>query len=1261
MSVGTARGVAAAAPKQPIMPGLVPYHGSAGGGSDIQSGGAQGYGSAQANAFKQTPAYHQAVVDTFLHQSSQQQHAILQGAFKNPTLEGQTVINYLRTAAQAKIPSDIGKVSIGASGPKVSTGPSGLQQIGQFGSNALGTAQTGLNSVLFGGRTGGAAGRLSAGFGAPGIGRVLLNAPIDIARAGLESPSTVPKTITGLGSAAVGGLAGIAELPYKMATEGPGTALSQLGSGIAHDYSQRYGPLVAGNDRAFINRIKQQGAGPELLDALGLTGGVDATLGRAATGLAKTRAAMTGTENFLTRDRPGLRISGGDARSQGLARGAMKITAQRMEDRLRAARGEGQTPLRPGEVAPLFRNHATNVLVSNIAAKTRRGMQESLNREVRHGAEQAARKLTPFERKAMPLVIEGTIPLRSGKEAALAALDARAKSIIADRASNPLSPGNRIPPQIASQVDELHLIRSLQANPDKWLTSRLANYVDTEGARSARLEQADLRLQPATAEARRLRPQGEALGIEHPVDTVARATEALRAREAKLAAVVQRPGTLGELHAARGRLKSVQNSIRTLASGEKDPAMYRAYSAQVRAAAAERGLPAEPAYLMHSAHPKTDFGAYTQGMGARAMPGVKQSQFILHRAGVVDRSPQRYFDSVAKQIKGSHQWRLVDEQFRRNALPAPTAAAIREALGHAKAPADLTGHELSQALMHMGVDLKHVKFYNPGRVAEASLADKGYGALHGSRAGGAPPELETNAAMHDALNQHGAVQDGKGLNNPSEQFVKTAGWKALPRNAFDEIHSSLQPSGKAGRIVGKVQGAAAGAILGGSPSFVIMNTLAHAVLATAGTRGRILTDAVKFPMWWHGLSTAAKDAVKANAGGRGEFRLERLGSTANSDILRSWQHLQQSGIMRAAQHLNPMRALFRVEDMQSNFFRHMVYYSRTKQMALSNMGRDLGPAAAAAQRLQHMFTVGPKDQMLAHIQHLPDAEELGRQTVNMMGDYARFTSQERRWLNNRAVLFYSFLRHASRTLFYVLPFKHPIATALVGEMAKLHNDEVQKLLGGKALPWADSRLFFTSGGKLSSIDMMRASPVGSAVTDIPSQGVKGLGGFIAPEIKPWLDMWYGHTSTGQPVPDNVFTLFNDYASMSYPYRFGTELRFGTHSQQADSIPFLHERPAVKKTAAAQAYQAAKEAANGPNTQRMLAGMLGLYPKPDDSRVISQHGVKGTSGKYAPLFPGGPPGSPSSAGKYAPLFPGGSGSGGGSASGSGKYAPLFPGG
>lgn len=65
------------------------------GGSDIQSSGA-GYGSRQANAYKKSAAYKQAVVDTFLHQPDEQKAAIIHGAMTRPTFEGRVVLDTLR-------------------------------------------------------------------------------------------------------------------------------------------------------------------------------------------------------------------------------------------------------------------------------------------------------------------------------------------------------------------------------------------------------------------------------------------------------------------------------------------------------------------------------------------------------------------------------------------------------------------------------------------------------------------------------------------------------------------------------------------------------------------------------------------------------------------------------------------------------------------------------------------------------------------------------------------------------------------------------------------------------------------------------------------------------------------------------------------------------------------------------------------------------------------------------------------------------------
>jgi hypothetical protein len=1215
------------------------------------------------------PAYRQAVLDTFAHQPLAARQAVIKGALRTPSFEGNLILSAIGGHG---IPS-LGQQMTGTGGGKGLTQYLNAQNakspnLGMALSNALGTGENFLMGLHNQATAGPVGSRISqAGFGAGNLGSTLVRAPIDVARATLESPSTViPKTVSGLGDLAVGGLASLFQVPYNAVTQGPGKAFSDLVGGLAQNYKSRYGPLMAGNDRAFIDRIKKQGASQEVLDLLGTAGGLDLTAGRAVSQASAAGEGLSGADagsSFLTRARPGLRVSGNDVRAQNLAPTALRATGQRLEDRLRTVketRAPGEIPPRPGEVRPLFGNRSQRVLASNIAQKYRRVMQEKLNTEVRRGAGQKMVRLSRWEKKAAPVALEGIIPLDRGVAAATDAIDQRMAMIVKDRAENPASPGNHIAPSIAGQVDELHNLQLLKDNASKWVTPRLSAFVKGEGVRAGRLEAGmpDSFLRSDVAEARRLRPQGEMLGIAHP--------DEINARRAAAAEVAARgaPKTLMPLGAQLNRERKMAAASSDAAKyanfDESRPGLLKDYSTQVRAAAQAKGLP-EPSYFKHQDIPSEKLGAYTSGTGHAAMPGTKQSSFALFKGGAVDRNPQLYLHGLAKSIKVGHQWPLVDEQFRRSAFPPPSAQAIKDAGFGGRSAASLTGRELSKVMLHEGHDLKDVKFYSPGRLRETTLVDRG--APLASRSGSAPPELEANADIAHALNQNDAVQSGKDVaaGKMSDTFVKSPGFKAIPKTAFDEIHSSLKPSGLGGRLVGKAQGATAAAILGGSPSFVVMNTLAHAVLAAFGTRGWILTDMVKSPLWFHGLTDEEKNIVRSNAGGRGRFGVERLGSTAPNALANSWQKLKDAGIGRftvggTASTLNPLRLLFRAEDLQSNYFRNMVYYSATKRAALDSIAKDMGPAAALAARLSHVFTLGPKDQMIAQISDMHTAEALGRYTVNMMGDYARFTATERKFLNNRAVLFYSFLRHATRTLLYVLPLHHPLATALVGDLAQMHNDEVKKLLGGANLPYAYSRLFFDKNGKLTSIDFNRASPVGSIGAEVGAQGIAGVTGLIPPELQPVLNMLYKHTPTGAPVQTNLWSLLNGYGSLSYPYRMLGELHNGTTLQQSDSIPFIHERPQVKKTAAAQKYQAAKEAALGPSSQQILAGLLGLFPKPDDTGVIAANqnakvaaharNVAKKAGGAGGYLLGGSSGAPSGSGGGGYLLGTGSGASGG---------------
>ena len=1218
-------------------------------------------------AYRQTPQYKQAILNVFLHQAAPERTAIVTGALKNPnTTESKIVLDYVRTAGgglgspvpntlyaqaikqqpgQDLLSSAVGAVKTGIGAledptnwglPPASPVQAGLQfnagKAAKAAGAGVGAAVSGVNKAMALGQslgpTVGPGGGARVGAAATvlpvGVGKLAYEVPAGVAQAALQKPSVIPKTLGGLAEQTAGMVAGGAELPVRIWQQGPVKAFDQLAQQTVADVKRRYGPLVAGNYNAFVNRIKTEGAAPELFDAFTYWGGLDASLGRVATTLARTReAARLGLEGsdaarfvtsgeggtgFLSRQRPQLLTSGSHVRPQELANTAGRITAQRLEDYIRSKKG-GELVPQAGQVAPIFQHKAIRIVHSGIAQQYRRLMGETLNREVRgysSSAQRAIGRLSNIQQKAIYYAVHG---YRMDTAAHLREdLAAREQAILKDRA-NPASLGNRIPAQYADKVDELNLIRQLMPNAEKIAGPRMVEFQQGEAARAQRIE-AGSTLHPATAEARRLRGSPAAIGIEHP-DEMARRMYGV-------------PESSWEQRIDLGREGFDVQAKRGLAEYEANRPQYLAkYNAKVREAMKAKDHP-EPGYWLHQERPGVKYGDFTAGSGARAMPSDKRSTWALHKAGIGDTSPDAYLQGLARSIKRPIQWRLADAQFRAAALATPTDQEIEAALGRrvtAKPSAqqipsvprrtnlasELTGNELRRVLEHRGVDMNNVMFYNPGRLAEKTLAD--HGLLPSGKAIAETHDL-ADADIHHNLQQSDTVQPGT---SSDANFLSTPGWKAIPKTAYDEIHGNLKANNLPGRVVGKAQGATAKLILGQNPHFVIINTLAHAIPAVAGTKGRILADLGRFPLWWHGLSDAERDLVRGYAGGRGGHfaSTARLGSQAPNRFAAWGRQLATRRIVQIAQSVNPLHALLKAEDLQSNFFRHAVMYHEMKRMAVQDMAHEYGHAVAQWDAVKNVFSIkDPQERMRAIMQNQTKMEQLGRTTVNILGDYGRMTNRERTWFNNRAVLFYSFLRHVTRTLLYVLPIRHPLALGMMGELGNLHKQEVQKLLGGQNLPWAYGRLFFggKNGQKLSSVDLTSTSPISSPLVDMLSGGIKEVPGLLSPMLGSVLDTAYGKTPLGEPVQRNAFSLVNELLSLSYPYRVAAGAELGLGPQQSDSIPWLHERAKSFKTPESKAYEAAKTQARGPYSQYMLGTTLGLYPKPDTSQVIAANQI-----------------------------------------------------
>jgi hypothetical protein len=324
--------------------------------------------------------------------------------------------------------------------------------------------------------------------------------------------------------------------------------------------------------------------------------------------------------------------------------------------------------------------------------------------------------------------------------------------------------------------------------------------------------------------------------------------------------------------------------------------------------------------------------------------------------------------------------------------------------------------------------------------------------------------------------------------------------------------------------------------------------------------------------------------------------------------------------------LNPLDALFRVDNAQTNFFKRAVFYNKVKRQAYRRMNRNFGQMVREQTKLSNILGLGPEKAMSEIIAHPEQLEKAAKATLDVLGDYTNYTRLERRGIR-RVFLFYGFLRYALRTLFYTLPVKHPVATAVAAQLGNLHNDEVRDLLGGPEAPWAYSRIYFGSGDKLRSIDLARINPVSNPIFDVIARGPRGAAGLVSPLMAVLLDQVYGeHAFTGKKFTgkgsaqegsglggnERIKVATADLLSMFAPYRIAHDVRAGGR-KTTDASLLWNIDPMVYKTPAAQARHAAEDQARGGGGSVLLSQLSPFVPK-GDTAIFAARAARERKGK-----------------------------------------------
>jgi hypothetical protein len=877
-----------------------------------------------------------------------------------------------------------------------------------------------------------------------------------------------------------------------------------------------------------VKRIRKEGAAPELLDAAGV-----ASLGGATVGRAVLRAAERRGANWATAARPKLRDSGGIAREQGKAGTAGRLAAQRTHDRLRnrklkksALRADELHPTNPvhvealkhGDVVRLRSGKLDRTLAKAVAKTKSAGVHRLKAEQARLVDREGRREIAKLNKHERRAFYYVTTGQAPATRAGLTKyLGERQTSIVRARAADGVEPKG-----LLRRTDELRTIPKIDVD---------------------KIDFAKLR-----ATHRKLLPTAIKVGREDPALTAAQRLSRRYAQQAEALGLKR-----GEIPAA------ATDGVPQMAYGEEK---LSDFVKRVKAAADQQGHET-PAYFPSERYDmelQPDHASRAVG-GTRAVRGPQRYAGKNFRLGIQDTSPDVYLTGLSRNLKRKHNWRLV------------TQLASEHALGNLRGSAK----GVREAAMQRGYDPKDYVLWNP-RVFRQRMEHLESDA----------PDLQ--AELHD-LGPEAYTTDALAKSrDASGQYAEDSGWIAIPRKAWKEIEDSAKPSGAVGRSWDIFKAKNSRVLLGvGNIPWLQFQVASNAMLAGVATRGTLLVDLPKTMKWWKGLDDATKEELDAllGSGTTHDIAQPHLGAAANNSIVNAYRGFKQLPIWDAKvkgrgpslRNLNPIEASFAADRAQNALFKRTVLYNQVKREAFHRMGERMNLAQRLQGRVAHALTLGPREAMDALIRDKAAIEHHADVVNDWLGDYTTYTAAERKVLN-RAVMFYGFMRYSLKFVFYTMPVKHPVETAIIGKLGQLQADEIEKLLGGADLPWAFGKLYLTQDGQLKSIDLSRANPALNTITqsfsDKPSnwtsvlppvavstlEQLPGIGG-----RKFWADRsWrvggksapYGSSRSSYSNLDAARVFADEMLSMAAPYRIGETLT--QEGPQGDDSMLFDQRP-----------------------------------------------------------------------------------------------------
>lgn len=914
----------------------------------------------------------------------------------------------------------------------------------------------------------------------------------------------------------------------------------------AESYKRLYKPLAEGNTGEFRRQVQDEGAGVQVAFDTATVGSI---VGRGVGAAAKGAGS-----SVMTRPRPKLRVGAGPTavRTQKVSGNIFKAAAQRKVDKSRtkkavkrADREEGMKGLKPGEGEVVKRSLPLQRRDQRIAVANRQSrgfvrLKRKQDEEIRgkqgvRGSQKQLRKdVGDLADDVDTLALQGLV----GRDAKTTRqlLERRREQVKTNRAE---SAKKRTP---ARNADDLERIERVLKRTDDELAAALPKvreYVQREQARDVRIVGDDSTgLGGHRAEMRRWQPLGRTLG-EH------------KKLEQQLAKIEERVA---------------EKKLKPKAAEELVVRAETQFLNRVKQRATELDLPA-PVYVEHRPTTRVRYSDYAAG-GSRAVQGPKKTKYTLFDEGRYDTTPAAYEAGQARTIKRSVNWETAADIMEENSPKDGRGLSLRDAQDYL-AKNNLDPNEWD--VIDMNILRRKPDRDRPD--ARGGLGDIEAGDLH-EAIGRATVNLEGETAQFRQGRRTFAV---------------------VPRPVTKELRAATAPSGGVKRTVQKIQGGTSAVILNTNPLFVPVQVASNAILAVPGSRGRVLTAPGR--RWRKRLdpdTRAMVDEFLGSAPSTDLTRAPRYGAAADNGFARFVQSISDSDTVNAAREsrLNPLTWNRRMDEAQNRVFRSNAFYARLER----DLRRPVSGAVSEAQELASALQMKPGPQKVARLRQLePQIEAYAKHVDDMLGNWTRYTVRERN-LGKSALLFYGFMRFATKLALYTLPVKHPIAANIVRQLGQLNNEEVVEFLGTEFLKrnrgytreeverairselvkQFGGRMYFRNGDGIGYVDLGRVSPLTSPIFDLIEDPRQGAFGLLSPALGSSVKALLREKPSGAKVnTKGLFTAYDEKAPVGLGegarivgrdmLRLSPALRavddaLADGMQGDDSLPFLNDRP-----------------------------------------------------------------------------------------------------